>query len=132
MKAEGGKSEAKLRPEAPVFVPKLVTATVEKNPVETILQHFANKEPQCSRYSKKSVRRYIGSYPNGPRPILGTNKLPFPRPILGRKENDDVKEEEEFIGREFRSLSRKMQKVKVEEEEEEKHDVENEPSDAEE
>ncbi|KAF2896965.1 hypothetical protein ILUMI_09209 [Ignelater luminosus] len=87
---------------------------LQKNPVQSILQQFSTKEPQCSRYSRKTVRRV--SDPNGPRPILGT-KMPFPRPILGRKEDNCSSDEdgiEEYIGKEFRSINRKMQRLKVE------------------
>lgn len=93
---------AKLRPEAPPYVPLLA-----KNLIPT------TKEPQCSRYSRRSVRRDVP--PNSPRPILGT-KIPFPRPILGRKEismDDEDKENEQYFGKEFRSIYRRMQKLKI-------------------
>lgn len=92
---------AKLRPEAPPYVPLL-----KKNVISTI------KEPQCSRYSRRSVRRDVP--PNTPRPILGT-KIPFPRPILGRKDisMDDDDKENEYFGKEFRSIYRRMQKLKI-------------------
>lgn len=97
MSSESSKSEIKLRPEAPPYIP-LCRSTLQ-----------IIKEPQCSRYSRRSVRRDI--FPNSPRPILGT-KIPFPRPILGRSDSKDD-DEEDFIGREFRSLTRKMQKLKL-------------------
>ncbi|KAB0802047.1 hypothetical protein PPYR_04233 [Photinus pyralis] len=110
MKQETEKSEKQLRPDAPAYVP------IVKNPVQAILEQFSSKEPQSSRYSRKSVRRITD--PNGPRPILGT-KTPFPRPILGRKEENVVENDEEniqeFVSMEFRSVSRKMQKMKVDE-----------------
>lgn len=94
-------TEVKLRPEAPPYIP------ISKH----VLQ--VSKEPQCSRYSRRSVRR--DSCPNSPRPILG-NKLPFPRPILGRRESLNYNEEDEFIGKEFRSVYRRMQKLKLNDE----------------
>ncbi|KAK4883501.1 hypothetical protein RN001_006820 [Aquatica leii] len=112
MKPEKDKTEIQLRPDAPVYVP-----IKKNNTIQDMLQHFASKEPQCSRYSRKSVRRI--SDPNGPRPILGT-KTPFPRPILGRKESNAKNENdaiENYIGMEFRSISRKLQRMKIEEEE---------------
>lgn len=114
MKSETNNSETKLRPDAPIYVP------ITKNPIESILQQFSEKEPQCSRYSRKTIRR-IGD-PNGPRPILGT-KLPFPRPILGRKEDDynDEDNVKEYLGKEFRSISRKMQKMKIDEDDPKNH-----------
>lgn len=102
--SEPGPATAKLRPEAPPYVP-LVT----KGPRPAL------REPQCSRYSRRSVRRDVG--PNSPRPILGT-KIPFPRPILGRKDapaGDDEKEND-YVGKEFRSIYRRMQKLKIGEE----------------
>lgn len=102
MNSEAGNTATiKLRPEAPPYVP-LITKTV----IPVV------KEPQCSRYSRRSVRR--DTAPNSPRPILGT-KIPFPRPILGRKEistSDDDKENE-YLGKEFRSIYRRMQKLKI-------------------
>ncbi|KAF5270325.1 hypothetical protein FQR65_LT05513 [Abscondita terminalis] len=112
MKPEKDNSEIQLRPEAPAYVP-----IKKDNTIQATLQHFALKEPQCSRYSRKSVRRI--SDPNGPRPILGT-KTPFPRPILGRKEINVENENEaieDYIGMEFRSISRRMQRVKINEDE---------------
>lgn len=105
---------AKLRAEAPPYVPLFT-----KNHIPIV------KEPQCSRYSRRSVRRDVP--PNSPRPILGT-KIPFPRPILGRKEivtNDDNDKENEYFGKEFRSIYRRMQKLKIGEEieKQEKHRV---------
>lgn len=101
---------AKLRPEAPPYVP-LLTKNLNSNVV-------VKAEPQCSRYSRRSVRRDVP--PNSPRPILGT-KIPFPRPILGRKDgnnNDEDKENrsESYFGKEFRSIYRRMQKLKIGEE----------------
>ncbi|KAK5650656.1 hypothetical protein RI129_001685 [Pyrocoelia pectoralis] len=110
MKQEKEKSEKQLRPDAPAYVP------IVRNPVQVILEHFSSKEPQSSRYSRKSVRRITD--PNGPRPILGT-KTPFPRPILGRKEDNIIENDEEsiqeFVSMEFRSVNRKMQKMKTDE-----------------
>lgn len=101
MSSESSKKEIKLRPEAPPYVP------LGRNIVQV------TKEPQCSRYSRRSIRRDL--FPNSPRPILGT-KIPFPRPILGRSESPQDDEEEDFIGREFRSITRKMQKLKLKDE----------------
>lgn len=106
-------STAKLRPDAPPYVP-----LAAKN-----LFFAIPKEPQCSRYSRKSVRRDI-LLPNSPRPILGT-KIPFPRPILGRKDNitttgDQENKENEYPGKEFKCTYRKMQKLKIGEEQVEK------------
>lgn len=94
-------SEVKLRPEAPPYIP------INKHVIQVV------REPQCSRYSRRTVRRDM--CPNSPRPILG-NKLPFPRPILGRNEPSSYNEEDEFIGKEFRSVYRRMQKVKINDE----------------
>lgn len=113
MSPEKKKSEIKLRPDAPAFVPpsKVVSNSLllQTNTVEN--------EPQCSRYSRKSVRR-IDDSPNSPRPILGSN-FSHPRPILGRKENVSTTDEdnvENYIGKEFRSIYRRMQRMKISEE----------------
>ena len=82
--------------------------------------YFKNQFKLCScntffyypRYSRKSVRHLLT--PNSPRPILGT-KSPFPRPILGRKEDAIKDEADEYIGREFRNLNRSFQKIKIRE-----------------
>lgn len=107
MKSEGNKSDIKLRPDAPVFVPS------SKNVVQTIFPVLP-KEPQCSRYSRKSVRR-VDDSPNSPRPILGT-KNSLPRPILGRKDThteENEENEEDYLGKEFRSIYRRLQKFKI-------------------
>lgn len=115
MKSET-KNEVKLRPDAPVFVPD------NKNVVRTLFPQTTNKEPQCSRYSRKYVRR-VDDSPNSPRPILGMNNS-IPRPILGRKGNekfedndvDDCNKEnegEDFFGKEFRSIYRRIQRLKI-------------------
>lgn len=107
MKSEGSKSDIKLRPDAPAFVPST------KNIVQAIFPQLP-KEPQCSRYSRKSVRR-VDDSPNSPRPILGT-KNSLPRPILGRKDTyaeEDEENEEDYIGKEFRSIYRRLQKLKI-------------------
>lgn len=105
--------KSELSPEAPVYVPpplrnasNVKTSTPVKSP--------PSKEPQCSRYSRRSVKQ-SSSAPNSPRPILGT-RIPFPRPILGRKSEGEKDEVEEYIGREFRSMSRGFTKMKVKEE----------------
>lgn len=51
---------------------------------------------------------------NSPRPILGS-KLPFPRPILGRKEETIRDEADEYIGKEFRNMNRSFQRMKLKE-----------------
>lgn len=107
MKSESGKQEKKLRPDAPAFVP-----TINKD----VLQSVA-KEPQCSRYSRKSVRRFEDA-PKSPRPILGTKNC-APRPILGRKDDpnyDEEEDEEKYIGKEFRNIYRKLQRMKINDE----------------
>ncbi|KAF5270256.1 hypothetical protein FQA39_LY18887 [Lamprigera yunnana] len=111
MQSEQDKIKKQLRPDAPAFVP-----IIKNNSLQVILQHFVSEEPQCSRYSRKSVR--LITNPNGPRPILGT-RSPFPRPILGRKQSNIKKDEgiEEYIGMEFTSISRKMQRIKFDDEE---------------
>lgn len=106
MTSEDRKPETKLRPDAPPYIP-LSRCTVQ-----------VSKEPQCSRYSRRTVRRDM--CPNSPRPILGT-KIPFPRPILGRTEtskcdSDDEDDYKEYIGKEFRSIYRRMQRMKVNDE----------------
>lgn len=102
------KSEVKLRPDAPIFIPD------NKNVIRTLFPQI-NKEPQCSRYSRKYVRR-VDDSPISPRPILGTNNS-TPRPILGRKENaqieDNKENDENFIGKEFRSIYRRIQRLKI-------------------
>lgn len=109
------KSETKLRADAPAFVPlKVIPCNVPPLPQQyhhhQDLQQHQQQEPQCSRYSRKSIWR-MEECPNSPRPILGTKNY-FPRPILGRKENEH-KEEEEFIGKEFRSIYRRMLRMKI-------------------
>lgn len=110
MKSETNKNEVKLRPDAPIFVPD------NKNIVRTLFpQTNNNKEPQCSRYSRKYVRR-VDDSPNSPRPILGMNNT-TPRPILGRKEigDDDENKEngDDYFGKEFRSIYRRIQRLKI-------------------
>ncbi|CAH0553459.1 unnamed protein product [Brassicogethes aeneus] len=99
--------KSELRPEAPVYIPVL------KNEAQS--PGSPSKEPQCSRYSRRSVR-LLNSVLNSPRPILGT-KPPFPRAIVGRKKEENGKkdEAEEFIGKEFRSLTRNLQRMKMKE-----------------
>ncbi|XP_030745889.1 uncharacterized protein LOC115874778 [Sitophilus oryzae] len=104
----------KLDPDAPIFTPPPKNAMRSPS-----LSSSANsspntpKEPQCSRYSRRSVRQPLS--PNSPRPILGT-KLPFPRPILGRKEDNARDEADEYIGKEFRNMNRSFQRMKLKEE----------------
>ncbi|GJQ74860.1 hypothetical protein Trydic_g21696 [Trypoxylus dichotomus] len=111
MKSEKAtKSETKLRADAPAFVPlKVIPCNVFPLQPQHEPQH-QQQEPQCSRYSRKSVWR-TEECPNSPRPILGTKNY-FPRPILGRKENDH-REEDEYIGKEFRSIYRRMLRMKI-------------------
>lgn len=102
--------KSELSPEAPVYIPPpLRNAANTKSPSQA--KSPVSKEPQCSRYSRRSVRQ-TSSAPNSPRPILGT-KIPFPRPILGRKSEGEKDEVEEYIGREFRSMTRGFSKMKM-------------------
>ncbi|KAK9703267.1 hypothetical protein QE152_g29443 [Popillia japonica] len=111
MKSEkANKSETKLRADAPAFVPlKVISYNILQQQQQHEAQHQL-QEPQCSRYSRKSVWR-MEECPNSPRPILGTKNY-FPRPILGRKDNE-TKEENEYIGKEFRSIYRRMLRMKI-------------------
>ncbi|KAL3266543.1 hypothetical protein HHI36_010711 [Cryptolaemus montrouzieri] len=86
---------SKLRPEAPVYLPPtrdtaILSRSLENSP---ILQ-YKPKEPQCSRYSRRSVRHNL-SFPNSPRPILGT-KMSYLRAILGRKDENCQSNEDFF------------------------------------
>lgn len=126
MKSER-KCEIKLRPDAPVFVP--FVNNNKNNIIKALFPQVSNnnKEAQCSRYSRKYVRR-VDDSPNSPRPILGVNNS-VPRPILGRKENLSVnvdddddddginnnKENEKvnYFGKEFRSIYRRIQRLKI-------------------
>lgn len=110
MKSENATTfETKLRADAPAFVPlKVISYNVL--PLQQHESQQQQQEPQCSRYSRKSVWR-MEECPNSPRPILGTKNY-FPRPILGRKESDH-KEEDEYIGKEFRSIYRRMLRMKI-------------------
>ncbi|KAJ8965059.1 hypothetical protein NQ314_004460 [Rhamnusium bicolor] len=103
--------KSELSPEAPTYVPPpLRNVTNTKFPSST-KSTPTSKEPQCSRYSRRSVRQ-VCSAPNSPRPILGT-RIPFPRPILGRKSEGEQDEVEEYIGKEFRSMTRSFSKLKI-------------------
>lgn len=113
--------KSQLSPEAPVYIPPPLRNVTNLGSNVTHLTPKSspsskssptNKEPQCSRYSRRSVRS-SSSAPNSPRPILG-NKLPFPRPILGRKSDENDRDEvDEFIGKEFRSMTRNFSRMKV-------------------
>lgn len=86
---------SKLRPEAPVYLPPTRESAVFTRSCETSPSAFKQKEPQCSRYSRRSVI-HTCSNPNSPRPILGP-KMFHLRAILGRKEeNLSNMEKEEF------------------------------------
>ncbi|CAH1990820.1 unnamed protein product [Acanthoscelides obtectus] len=127
---------SELSPEAPVYIPPPLrnAATPKSSPSSTKSTPRSSpntsgsipsplvKEPQCSRYSRRSVR-YTSSTPNSPRPILGT-KSPFPRPILGRRSDTHKDELEEYIGKEFRSMTRSFSKMKTNDEQENKEKTE--------
>lgn len=111
--------KSQLSPEAPVYIPPPLRNVTNTTPPQKSISPFAKsiptgKEPQCSRYSRKSVRQVNNAF-NSPRPILGT-KCIFPRPILGRKSDDIEDEAEEHIGKEFRSISRNFYKLKLRDE----------------
>lgn len=111
--------KSQLSPEAPVYIPPAFRNLTNITPPQKIISLSAKsspicKEPQCSRYSRKSVRQAT-SAPNSPRAILGT-KCAFPRPILGRKSDDAEDEAEEHIGKEFRSMLRHFSKLKMKDE----------------
>ncbi|KAL1490793.1 hypothetical protein ABEB36_013430 [Hypothenemus hampei] len=105
---------SELDPDAPVFTPppKPACSRCQSENSTPSASPINVKEPQCSRYSRRSARQALIS---SPRPILGT-KLPFPRPILGRKEEPLRDEADEFIGKEFRNLSRSLHRLKINEE----------------
>ncbi|XP_066258200.1 uncharacterized protein [Euwallacea similis] len=103
-----------LDPDAPPFTPppKIMIGYSSENSTPTLSPRIVVKEPQCSRYSRRSVRQQLVM--SGPRPILGS-KLPFPRPILGRKEEPVRDEAAEHIGKEFRNMNRSFQRMKMKE-----------------
>lgn len=107
--------KSELSPEAPVYIPPPLRNVALKSSFSSSKSSPNPKEPQCSRYSRKSVRS-SSSANNSPRPILG-NKPPFPRPILGRRDDSEVKEinddVEEYIGKEYR---RSFSRMKLEDE----------------
>ncbi|VEN56545.1 unnamed protein product [Callosobruchus maculatus] len=131
---------SELSPEAPVYIPPPLrnASTPKSSPSSTKSTPHSSpntsgsissplvKEPQCSRYSRRSVR-HICSAPNSPRPILGT-KIPFPRPILGRKSDTDKDELEDYIGKEFRSMTRSFSKLRSSEDEDNKKNSSEMPS----
>lgn len=110
---------SQLSPEAPIYIPPPLrnitnTTSSQKSPYIPKKLTPTTKEPQCSRYSRKSVRQLEIS--NSPRPILGT-RCTFPRPILGRKSDEgDDEFEEQFIGKEFRSMTRNIAKLNIQHE----------------
>nr|CAI5823013.1 unnamed protein product [Callosobruchus analis] len=120
---------SELSPEAPVYIPPPLrnASTPKSSPSSTKSTPHSSpntsgslcsplvKEPQCSRYSRRSVR-HTSSASNSPRPILGT-KIPFPRPILGRKSDADRDELEDYIGKEFKSMTRSFSKMRTDEDE---------------
>lgn len=109
------KRETQLRADAPVFVPLI---TLAENAF--ILPPQLHKEAQCSRYSRKSVWR-MEENSNSPRPILGS-KNHLPRPILGRKENIQPANEDDYMGKQFKSIYRRMLRMKISDENRKKHD----------
>ncbi|KAK9875613.1 hypothetical protein WA026_009411 [Henosepilachna vigintioctopunctata] len=84
---------SKLRPDAPVYLPPSRDSTILRRSFESSPILFKPDEPQCSRYSRRSVR-YIQSISNSPRPILGT-KMSHLRAILGRREENSNSTEDE-------------------------------------
>ncbi|XP_060525008.1 uncharacterized protein LOC132701242 [Cylas formicarius] len=116
-----------LDPNAPVFTPPPKNLS---NLLKCVLSSpssassSSTPEPQCSRYSRKSARQQALNATSTPRPILGA-KLPFPRPILGRKEDDTRDEAEEYIGKEFRNMNRRFRRVRLEDDEENKENRDN-------
>lgn len=111
--------KSQLSPEAPVYIPpplrNVTNITLSQKSISLSGKSVLSKEPQCSRYSRKSVRQF-SSVSNSPRPILGT-KCCFPRPILGRKSDEVEDEVEEHFGREFRSVSRIFSRIKINDDE---------------
>lgn len=109
--------KSQLSPEAPIYIPpplRNVTPTTPTQKVTPVHAKSTPKEPQCSRYSRKSVRLPSVS-PNSVRPILGTKRA-YPRPILGRRSDEGEDEAEEYIGTEFRSISRNFSILKLKDE----------------
>ncbi|KAJ8941060.1 hypothetical protein NQ318_006834 [Aromia moschata] len=106
--------KSELSPEAPVYVPPPLRDVTNAKSASQAKAGAGAKEPQCSRYSRRSVRQ-VSSAPNSPRPILGT-KLSFPRPILGRRSEGEKDEADEYIGKEFRSMTRSFSKMKLRDE----------------
>lgn len=105
----------KLSPEAPIYIPPPLRNVKSTIPTQNSVSPSAKavtKVPQCSRYSRKSVRQ-SSSVDNSPRPILGI-KCISPRPILGRKNDETEDEPEEYFGKEFRCMSRSFSKLKLE------------------
>jgi hypothetical protein len=100
---------SELRPGAQVYVP-LEQVTPQKSPVVKVQ---CSATSQSSRYSRKTVRA-SSMTGDAPRPILGT-KVPFPRAILGRKEYS-TRDDDTYLTKEFRSLTRNMQQVKINDE----------------
>lgn len=106
--------KSQLSPEAPIYIPPPLrnvenTPSYQKVITPSTKTGVASKEPQCSRYSRKSVRQSSNTY-NSPRPILGT-KCIFPRPILGRRSEETEDESEDHLGKEFMCISRNFSKL---------------------
>lgn len=101
--------KSQLSPEAPVYIPPPLRNVTNTTPFQKRLSPSVkstptSKDPQCSRYSRKSVRQ-PSSVPNSPRPILGTN-CGVPRPILGRRSEEDEDNAEDYMGKEFRCMTK--------------------------
>lgn len=96
-----------LRADAPAFVP---LAKSPKTPTVENLQ----REPQCSRFSRKSNYRKEDNLksPGSPRPILGS-QVRVPRPILGRKENFLPKEKDDCMGEKLKPVCGRMSQMKI-------------------
>lgn len=117
--------KSQLSPEAPAYIPPPLRNVTNTTPTQKSISPSGKsvlREPQCSRYSRKSVRP-SSSLSNSPRPILGT-RCNFPRPILGRKSDETEEEQEEHISRDFRSVSSIFSKLKVNNEENPDENVE--------
>lgn len=111
--------KSQLSPEAPVYIPPPLRNVTNLTPAHKTISPSGKspciKEPQCSRYSRKSVRQICTSF-QSPRPILGSQSS-LPRPILGRKSDEVEDEIDEHIGKEFRSISRIISKLKINDDE---------------
>lgn len=109
---------SELSPEAPIYVPPPLRNARNSPKTGHVSAKSTpsppTKEPQCSRYSRKTIRHT--SAPNTPRPILGTKSSPFPRAILGRKSESDVDNKENVnIGNGVDILAKKLSELDIKE-----------------